>query len=56
MDLIADNAHMVPVTDVGHALQFLAGPDAACGVVRVAQEEDGGLFVSAEGFEIIPRD
>ena len=54
MDLVADDGDAVTQADVVHPGQFVGRPDAAGGVVGVAQEEERGLFLGATGFEGIP--
>ena len=40
-------------TDVVHSLQFLFLPYSSCRVVRVAEDECGGLFVGTLALEIL---
>jgi hypothetical protein len=54
MYLVADDAHMVAVADVCHALEFLASPDTARRIVRVAEQEDGAFVVGALSLEVLP--
>ena len=54
VNLIADNAHLIAVTEVGHVLQFLASPHASSRVVGVAEQEDSALLVCTFFFEICP--
>ena len=56
MDLIGDDADMVPVADVSHAVQLVTGPYTARGVVGVAKQEDGGLLVSTDSLKGGPVD
>ena len=52
MDLIRDHLHTMLLADVVHPLQFLALPDSACGVVRVAEQEECDLLVSTLGLKV----
>ena len=54
MDFVADDAHVVALADVGHALQLVARPDASGRVVGVAEQEDGGLLVGTLRLEVVP--
>jgi hypothetical protein len=54
MYLVADDAYMMLVADVAHALQLFSGPYATCGIVRVAQEKYCSLLVGTSRFEVIP--
>ncbi len=56
MNLIRNDAHMVFVTNVTHPFQFLASPYATRRIVRIAEQKDSGLLVSALGFEVSPVD
>ena len=44
MDLIADYDDALALTDVGHAGEFVARPDAPSGVVGMAEEEEFAAF------------
>ena len=52
MDLVTNYFYTMFLTDVVHALQFLLSPDAARRIVWVAEQEEGGFFIGALGFEI----
>ena len=54
MNLIADNAYSVTMTDVAHVLQLLSCPDTSCRVVGVAQQEDSGFLVGTACLKILP--
>ena len=56
VNLVGDNAHMVFVADISHVLQFFARPDATCGVVGVAKEENGCFLVGTASLEGGPVD
>ena len=56
MNLVADDADVVALTDVVHALQLLAGPYATGWVVRVAKQEHRALLVGTLALEVIPVD
>ena len=43
-------------TDVGHALQLFPAPHATSGIVRVAEQEDGGLLVGTGCLKVLPVD
>lgn len=40
MNLIGDNLNAVPQADVSHSFKFFPCPEAACGIVRIAQKEN----------------
>ena len=52
VDLITHHLHAMLLTDVVHSQEFFARPDASTRIMRVAEQEDGGLFVSALRLEI----
>ena len=56
MYLIGDDEDIMTETYLAHALQFVACPYSACGVVRVAKQEDACLGVGACLLEGIPID
>ena len=56
MKLVADDADVVALTDVVHALQLLAGPYATGWVVGVAKQEHRALLVGTLALEVVPVD
>ena len=56
MYLVGDDFHAVLHADVVHALQFLLLPYSSGRVVRVAEDEGGGLLVGALALEILEVD
>ena len=54
MNFIADNADMVTLADIAHALQLVTMPHTTCGVMRIAKQENGGLLVGTPCLEICP--
>ena len=54
MNLIADDGYSMLTTDVTHALKLLSLPNSSARVVRVAEEEEGGLLVGALCLEVLP--
>ena len=52
--LVAHDAHGVAVADVAHALQLLARPYTARGVVRIAEQEYGAFLVGTALLEVVP--
>jgi len=53
VDFIGDNLHVMFETDVVHSLQFLFLPYSSGWVVRIAEDEGGGLLVSTLALEIL---
>ena len=56
MNLVADDAHMMTKADITHALQFLTRPYTTRRIMRIAEQENRCLLVSATLFEILPID
>ena len=54
MNLVAHHLDAVFHAKGVHPFQFFLGPHASCGVVGVAEQEDGGPLVGTTGFEIGP--
>ena len=53
VDFIGDDLHVMFETDVVHSLQFLFLPYSSGWVVRIAEDEGGGLLVSTLALEIL---
>ena len=56
VNLVADDADTVATANVGHVLQLFTRPDAAGGVVRIAEQEDGRLLVGTLLLKVVPVD
>ena len=54
--LVRDDPHVVPLEYLRQALELPGAPDTSAGVVRVAVDEERGLFVGALALEVVPVD
>ena len=52
VDFIGDDLHVMLETDVIHSLQFLLLPDSSGRVMRIAEDECGGLLISTLTLEV----
>ena len=56
VDFVGDDEDSVRMADLGDAVQFVPGPYAADGVLRVAQEQGGGLRIGGFPCQVFPVD